>query len=297
VVAAPAAMPEDGSMATTEERAAAARAARESVVISAVPGGPGAPLGGVSWSGVWSGLLIGLGTLLLLGTLGLAIGVTAVDVGPEGVRAEGLGTGAAIWAGVSLLVALFLGGMAAARTGVVVERGTGAVQGMLVWVLAMLGLFVLGTSGISLGMNAVLGVGGMAGGAMGQPSAATGIDFGAFATNDVDRIAATLQSEQTVSAVSQVAGLPPDQARARLDAIRSQVEANRTNPQQAASIARQGVQDLVTSGVGRRATAAAQQAEPYATAAAWTTFAALVVSLLAAVLGGSAGARPSLARL
>ena len=39
--------------------------------------------GRVSWGGVWSGFLFGMGVLLLLSTLGLAIGVSAADIGPQ----------------------------------------------------------------------------------------------------------------------------------------------------------------------------------------------------------------------
>ena len=51
-----------------------------------------------------------LGTLLFLTTLGLAVGISAAD--PDSADPSALGTGAAIWSGLALLIALFIGGMA-----------------------------------------------------------------------------------------------------------------------------------------------------------------------------------------
>ena len=92
--------------------------------------------GRVSWGGVWSGFLFGMGVLLLLSTLGLAIGVSAADIGPQrDLNSSGLGIGAAVWSGASLLIALFVGGLVATRVGMVFDRTAGMIQGALVWVL------------------------------------------------------------------------------------------------------------------------------------------------------------------
>ena len=66
-----------------------------------------APLSGfrISWGGIWAGVLTVMGTLLFLTTLGFAIGVSAID--PGQTDASTFGTGAAIWSGLSLLIALF----------------------------------------------------------------------------------------------------------------------------------------------------------------------------------------------
>src|SRR5262245_31729758 len=90
----------------------------------------------VSWGGVWSGVLVALGFLLLLASLGVAVGVSAVD--PQQSEAETVGTAAGIWAAVSLLAALFLGGVVATRTGAIFDRTTGFFEGALVWVVTVL---------------------------------------------------------------------------------------------------------------------------------------------------------------
>src|ERR1700752_5113977 len=87
------------------------------------------PLDGlrISWGGIWAGVLTVLGTLLFLTTLGLAIGVSAAD--PGNTDASALGIGAAIWSGLSLLIALFIGGMAAPPPGKGFRPGGGGIGG------------------------------------------------------------------------------------------------------------------------------------------------------------------------
>jgi hypothetical protein len=77
----------------------------------------------VSWGGVWGGVLVAVGLLLLLAALGVAVGITATE--PGQTEASKLGTGAGIWAGVSLLVALFVGGMVSTRIGGLFDGTTG----------------------------------------------------------------------------------------------------------------------------------------------------------------------------
>ncbi len=63
----------------------------------------------VAWSGVWAGVLLVLGTLVFLTTRGLALGVTA---GARNVEVITLSTAAGVWSARSLLLAVFLGGIA-----------------------------------------------------------------------------------------------------------------------------------------------------------------------------------------
>ena len=95
---------------------------------------------------------------LLLTVLGLAIGVSAADVGPgEDGNAKGLGIGAAVWCGLTLLVSLFVGGMVATRTGMVYDCAPGMIEGGLVWVLAVILLICMAGSGIGMRASGVFG--------------------------------------------------------------------------------------------------------------------------------------------
>jgi len=102
----------------------------------------------VSWGGVWGGVLVSMGTLLLLGALGVAIGASAID--PDRADPAKVMTAAGIWGAASLLLALFIGGMAATRIGMVLDRATGAFEGMLVWIVAV--ILMAGFAGSGLGL-------------------------------------------------------------------------------------------------------------------------------------------------
>jgi hypothetical protein len=101
----------------------------------------------VSWGGIWAGMLVVLGAMLVLSTLGIAVGFSA---DARNVDPEKIGAGAVIWSRGSLLVALFLGGMAAARMSMVWDRFTGLAQGALVWVVSMVAVLLLGANGVGL---------------------------------------------------------------------------------------------------------------------------------------------------
>ena len=102
----------------------------------------------VSWGGVWGGVLVSMGMLLLLGALGVAVGVSTID--PDTADASKVMTAAGIWGGVSLLVSLFVGGMVATRIGMVFDRATGMFEGVLVWVVSLLLMAAFAGSGIGL---------------------------------------------------------------------------------------------------------------------------------------------------
>src|SRR5215472_6757578 len=125
-------------------------AAREVIV-----GRPGGPFEGmrISWGGIWAGVLVVLGALLVLSTLGLAIGFSA---DARNIDPQKIGMGAIIWSRVALLVALFLGGAAATRMSLVWDRPTALAQGVLVWVASLIASLFLSTHGVGLILTAAL---------------------------------------------------------------------------------------------------------------------------------------------
>ena len=102
---------------------------------------------GVRWPGVWTGLFIAMGVLVLLTALGLAVGATSVS--STGTTTQALSRAAAWWGGISFLIALFIGGAVSARW--VTGGLTSVLQGALVWVLAVVAVMYLAGAGISLG--------------------------------------------------------------------------------------------------------------------------------------------------
>lgn len=244
----------------------------------------------VSWGGIWGGVLVALGVLMLLTALGLAIGVTAVD--PGQTESSTIGAGAGIWGSLSLLIALFVGGLAATRIGAITDRTTGFFEGALVWVVSVLIMAYLAGSGVGMLASGAFRLVGGATQALGAAVQTQGGGANVDVSGTVDEIAQRLRSAETAEQVANVTGLPPNEVRTLLNQTSQRVEANRDNPTQAAEEARRGMAQLMDR--ARASGALEQRAEeiqPEASAAAWITFFALVLSLGAAVLGAMVGRR------
>lgn len=110
----------------------------------------------VRWGPILAGLATALTSMLFLSLLGLAFGLTVVNAGTaaaEGGAPQGTGTTSAIWAALSALIAFFLGGWVAGKTGAIFDRGWGALNGALVFLVAVPVTLLLA----SLGLGSVLG--------------------------------------------------------------------------------------------------------------------------------------------
>ncbi len=101
----------------------------------------------VSWGGIFGGVMVAVGLLLLLAALGVAVGITAVD--PQSTQMGKIGIGAAIWTGVSLLLSLFVGGLLSSRLGATFDRTTSFFEGFLVWIVSLLLVAYLAASGMA----------------------------------------------------------------------------------------------------------------------------------------------------
>ena len=242
----------------------------------------------VSWGGIFGGVLVAVGVLLLLAALGVAIGISATQ--PGETDASTLGAGAGIWAALSLLVALFVGGMVSTRIGAISDRATGFFEGVLVWVVGILMMLYLATSGISMlagGAFELLCGATLAIVSLMQPGQAN-VDL----SGGVDQILQRLRDPKTAEQIASTTGMQQTEVQAMLNETAQRVESNRDNPAQAAAEARKGMGQLMgkvkSSGVLQQK---AEEAKPGATKAAWITFGALVLSLLAAVTGAMSGRR------
>jgi hypothetical protein len=130
------------------------------------------PVDRIRWGAVLAGLFASLTTLVVLGVLGLAIGLTSYDAGDP---LSNFGLGAGIWSAISTIVAFLIGGWLAARTAASRGRGNGVLNGAMVWVVAIpLVLYLL-----SSGMGALLNTAGdiaATGAATVAPAAAAVVD-------------------------------------------------------------------------------------------------------------------------
>jgi hypothetical protein len=250
----------------------------------------------IAWGGVWSGLLVAVGVFLLLTVLGLAIGVSAADVGPgRDGNAQQLGIGAAVWSGLTLLISLFVGGMVATRTGMIYDRATGMIEGVLVWVLAVMLLIYLASSGIGMLASGVFGTLGNV--TRGATAAVTStVNAGELSSGNVDQITARLNDPKTVQLVAAATGVPQAEAKSNLSQIAQRVESARNDPAQATAEAKKGIEEI-SAKAGARVERAAADAQPYASATMWSTLLALVLALGASVAGAMTGRKQVATRL
>jgi hypothetical protein len=86
----------------------------------------------IKWSAVFAGWAVGLALQMVLMLLGMGFGAWAIDF-RENNPAEGLPIGAAIWTGVSMLIAAFTGGYVTSRLSGMYVRSDGLYHGIVVW--------------------------------------------------------------------------------------------------------------------------------------------------------------------
>jgi hypothetical protein len=241
----------------------------------------------VSWGGVWGGVLVAMGLFLLLTALGVAIGRSLESAG---TGAEGMGLTAALWAAGSLLASLFLGGLVSTRVGGVYDRTTGFFEGALVWVVSVLLMFLFATTGISTIASGMFGM-------MAAPAPQVGAvpqRFDDLASGNVSEMLTRLNDPRTSQRVAGATGIPESEVHLILSEIEQRVEAAAPDTDRARAEARRGVAELYAEArVGARQGMAAVDPSP-ASRNAWATFAALILSLGAAIAGAMMGRREAL---
>lgn len=151
----------------------------------------------LSWGAVIAGLVLATALQLALTTLGGAVGLAAFD---PATSARNFGLGTALWAVLSLLVALFLGGSTTGRLAGRLSRTDAFLHGALLWALSTLLTVWL----VSRGVGAVTGtafraLGNVAGATAGAvargATAAAGAAAGNAATNEADGPDVNLRAE------------------------------------------------------------------------------------------------------
>ncbi|MGL5060449.1 MAG: hypothetical protein ACRC62_10760 [Microcoleus sp.] len=88
----------------------------------------------VRWGPIFSGLVISIGTQLVLSALGAAIGLSNIaNSGAPRTIAGDVGTGVGIWSIISLLISLGVGGWVTARACGPMNRSTALLNGAILW--------------------------------------------------------------------------------------------------------------------------------------------------------------------
>lgn len=227
------------------------------------------PVSRIGWGAVIAGFFIATVTQLLLNILGVAIGLTVV--GAEGqTSGTAIGVGAGIWTVISSVISVFVGAWVAGRYTSIPERGEGSLQGALVWSLSLIFFVYIAASGIGSAVSGIMGmVGkgvqagaqGAAQGAatqMGRSDQNVGRGAGGGQQSGTDR-------ESMIQNLMSTTGISRDQAEKAIDQM--------SNPEQ----------------MKQQAAQAGEKTAKYGAAAAWWFFITSLLSLGAAVWGGSLG--------
>jgi hypothetical protein len=159
-----------------------------------------------------------------------------------------------------------------------------------VWVVSVLIMLYFASSGIGMLAGGAFRLVGGAAQALGSvvQSGAANVDV----SGTVDQMIQRLKDPKTAEQIAAATGMPASEVQATLSETAQRVENNRNDPKQAAAEAKNGVAQLMEKAKSSGALQQkAEEMKPQATRAAWITFGALLLSLLAAVLGAMAGRR------
>jgi len=108
----------------------------------------------VSWGAIFAGAAMAFTVYFILSLLGTAIGLSVRDR----VEGENLGIGAVTWAGVSLILALFVGGYVASQCAVGENKAEATIHGIMVWGVLFIAIVWLATSTVRSGFSALVNV-------------------------------------------------------------------------------------------------------------------------------------------
>lgn len=134
----------------------------------------------VRWGAVIAGALVAIAVWMALQMLGLGVGLASIDT-DEGGSLRGVGIGTGVWSVIAPLIALFIGGWAAARAGGVFDRTVGAIHGGTVWALTT----ILGLVMMTWTIGAVVGATARAGAQLGQVASSVDLSTLGIDTQDV----------------------------------------------------------------------------------------------------------------
>ncbi len=202
----------------------------------------------LSWGAIFAGLVVALVVQILLSMIGLAIGLGAVNFGP-GANLGQIGTGAGIWAVLSGLISLFVGGLVAGHLAGVLTRLDGMLHGVLVWGLSV----IVALWALSAGATTLLG--GMFGAAGQVLASAVGgagrVGAAAIETQGVPEVPGG-DGERRIVAILEQQGLSEQQAQQaaqQIGQVQSQIQLQAERVQQRAPEVAEQVAGTVSSAI------------------------------------------------
>jgi len=237
-----------------------------------------AALPAIRWGAVLAGVAVGVSVQLALTLLGIATGLSTTQV----AEGEGLGMGALIWAGLSMLASAFVGGYVAARMSGLKRKADGVLHGAVSWAVTTILFATLATtvggamvSGVFNNMTRLAGAGVAAGGA--SPVAALlrsqGVKADAAALKQLQQYLQAGERDQAVQLVTSRMGVEQGRAETLVD----QALILSGSPENASAQSRAGTEEAMqAAGTG-----------------AWGVFLTVALALAIGIAGGALGAAGS----
>jgi len=96
----------------------------------------------IRWGAVLAGVFVGVSVQLVMTLLGIATGLASANL----AAGEAMGIGPLLWAGLSMLVAAFVGGYVAARMSGLKRKADGVLHGAVSWAVTTILFAVLATT-------------------------------------------------------------------------------------------------------------------------------------------------------
>jgi hypothetical protein len=229
----------------------------------------------IRWGAVLAGVAVGVSVQMVLTLLGIATGLSTTNV----TQGETVGMGPLLWAGLSMLIAAFVGGYVAARMSGLKRKADGVLHGAVSWAVTTILFAALATSiggsllsGVFNNMSQLANAGAAGGspvasmirGQLGNMDAAT-----------VQQFQQAIQNGQRDQAIQQLTARGMDQAKAATIVDQAMIVSGK--PESASPQARQSAETAV-KGAG---------------ATAWVVFLAVALALAIGIGGGALGARAS----
>lgn len=280
----------------------------------------------ISWGAVFAGLFFVIAASWLLFLLGSGIGVSIADASDMEAMGSGLGWGAIIWIVLAELVVFFIGGVLTARLAGRLNDMDGLLHGLTLWSAGTVLMLLLGSWGVGnvfqagqslIGGAASMGKTVMQGAGNASPNLAGVADSQLM--NDIQTMIkreAAQAASQAAQTGGQAAGgaISPQEARQAINQLdqntlqsvaRQLIMGNAAGARNAlaanTNLSEQEINALVdgiSQQVNQRMEQAKQQAgqamekvSSYTQGVLWTLFVSSMLALIAALIGGSLGAK------
>lgn len=231
----------------------------------------------IRWGAVLAGVAVGISVQLVLTLLGIASGLSMTSV-QEG---EAPGTGALIWAGISMLVSALVGAYVAGRMSGLKRKTDGILHGVVSWAVTTLLFVVLATSAGGSLLSGLFSSVGQGANVMAQ----SGTSMGGLTSLLNRQLGTNVSAENMRILQGHITAGRRDQA---IDYMSSTMGVQR---ERASTVVDQA---LILSGSPEQASpqgrAAADRAIQGASTAAWVVFGAVALSLVLSFVGGALGA-------